>query len=260
MPRAVQLVFCWALLLGASTASAESPPYERCLAPAAGPMGGTATLRIRALDRSGEETESRGQLSWQMGDGASRVLLEMLEPAEITGSRVLLIEPAGESPQAWVYLPEIAKVKRLGSRHLRKPLFGTTITYADLERAGLLAEEGEVDRWVEGRLSGRPVWQIEAHAGRERITTWLDRERCVPLRIEVTDRKGRLARRVELSAEAFDPTAAAYVPREFLVRDVIDGSQTRVTVEDFARGEIAVRFFDPDRLAPITTHAAAPTR
>ena len=260
MPRAVHLVCCWALLLGASTASGEAPPYERCLPSAGDATGGTATLLIRDLDRSGDVTESRAQVSWQTGDGASRVLLEMLEPAEITGSRVLLIEREHESPQAWAYLPEIAKVKRVGSRHLRKPLFGTTITYADLERAGLLAEKGEVDGWVEARLSGRPVWRIEARAGRERITTWLDRERCVPLRIEVTDRKGRLARRVELSAEAFDPTAAAYVPREFLVRDVIDGSQTRVTVEDFARGEIAVRFFDPERLAPITTHAAAPTR
>ncbi len=184
----------------------------------------------------------------------------MLGPAELAGSRVLLIERVNEKPQAWAYLPEIAQVKRLGSRHLRKPLFGTTITYADLERAGLLAEEGEVHSWVEGQLSGRPVWQIEAHAGHERITSWLDQERCVPLRIEVTDRKGRLARLVELSVDAFDPTAAAYVPREFLVRDVIDGSQTRVTVEDFARGEIAKRFFDPERLAPITTHAAAPTR
>jgi hypothetical protein len=260
VPRAVHLACCWALLLGASTASAEPPPYERCLAPTAEAAGGTATLLVRALDRSGDLTESRAQVAWQTGDGASRVLLEMLEPAEISGSRVLLIEREDESPQAWAYLPEIAKVKRVGSRHLRKPLFGTTITYTDLERAGLLAEKGEVDGWVEASLSGRPVWRIEARAGRERITTWLDRERCVPLRIEVTDRKGRLARLVELSVEAFDPKAATYVPRQLLVRDVIDGSETRVTVEDFARGEIAKRFFDPERLAPITTHATAPTR
>lgn len=261
MSRAAHFAPCWALFLAgcvtASVAAAEPAPYEKCLEPPSESAGGTATLRIEALDRAGEVTESRAQLSWQTGKGVSRVLLEMLEPAEITGSRVLLIERVDETPEAWAYLPEIAEVKRLGSRHLRKPLFGTTITYADLERAGLLAQEGEVDRWIEGKLSGRPVWQIEARADRERITSWLDRERCVPLRIEVTDRKGRLARLVELSPEAFDPTAAFYVPRNLLVRDVLDGRETRVTLEDYARGEVAERFFDPERLAPITSHAAA---
>lgn len=257
MSLTVRLACCVLLLLAAEAASAEPPPYEKCLEPTPGAVGGTATVGVRAVDRSGEATESRAQLSWQTRDGTSRVLLEMLEPSEITGSRVLLVERADERPQAWAYLPELAEVKRVGSRHLRKPLFGTTITYADLERAGLLLENSEVEHWVEERLSGRPVWKIEARAGSEQITSWLDRERCVPVRIEVTDRKGRLARIVELSVEAFDPAAAAHVPRELVVTDVIDGSQTRVTVEDFARAEIAERFFDPARLAPITTHAAA---
>lgn len=250
----INVLFC--VLFGAPRALAETPPWERCDLRADEPIGGTAKLLIEAADRSGEVTVSRAQLAWQTGEDASRVLLEMFEPVEINGSRVLLIAPTGESPQAWAYLPEIAQVKRVGGRHLRKPLFGTSITYADLEHAGLLSENAEVERWSEGDLDGRPVWQIESRSGKERITSWLDRERCVPLRTEVTDRKGRLARIIEVSPDAFE-AGDEFVPRELKVRDLLDHTETRVTLEEYASGEVAVRFFDPARLAPITTHAAA---
>ncbi len=60
-----------------------------------------------------------------------------------------------------------------------------------------------------------------------------------------------------LSPESFESTG---IPRWLLVRDVLGGSETRVTVEDLSRAQIATRFFDPERLAPITSHAAAPGR
>jgi len=254
------LIACGALWLAAAPfASAEPAPYEKCVEPSGEATGGTATLRIETVDRAGNATESRASLAWQSGDGASRMLLEMLAPDELRGSRVLLVTEAGEGPRAWAYLPEIAEVKRVGSRHLRRPLFGTSISYADLERARMLVEGAEVETWREEQLGGRPVWRLESRVDRERVTSWLDRERCVPLRTEVKDRKGRLARVVELSPEPFDP-AVPSVPKGLVVRDLQDETETRVTVEGFARGEVALRFFDPDRLAPITTHAALPKR
>jgi hypothetical protein len=238
----------WVSCALAGAAFAEAPPFEHCREDVEVAAGGTATLLVEAISRNGERSESRAQLTWQRQESTSRVLLEMLEPPELSGSRVLLVSSEGEKPEAWAYLPEIAKVKRVGERHLRKPLFGTTITYADLERAGLLAEDAEVVEWTSGDLDGRPIWKIESRAGRERVTSWLDRERCIPLRTEVVDRKGRLARLLELSSERF-PAAEAYVPRELLVRDVLDREETRIVVEEFVPAEIAIRFFDPKRLA-----------
>lgn len=258
------------LLLGTAErtpADETAPPYAHCLdtlapAPGEAPAVGSAVLRIEALDRAREVTRSRARIAWRSAPGDTRILLEMLEPAELAGSRVLLIERDGERPEAHAWLPEIAEVKRVGSRHLRKPLFGTNITYADLERAGLLARTTKVESWREDEIDGRAAWRLGSRDGRERITSWLDRERCVPLRTEIADRKGRLARLVELSPQPFEPEASDFVPRSLRVADLQAESETRVTLESLERGAPLpdARSFDPENLAPATLHASRAVR
>ena len=257
------------LLLVASSASAgpAEPPFAHCLASLAAPAGdaseaGSAVLSVEATDRSREVQRSRARVAWRVAGGETRILLDMLEPAEVAGSRVLLVERKDARPEAYAWLPEIAAVKRVGARHLNKPLFGTDITYADLERAGLLAGSANVEHWQEDEVDGRPAWRLESRDGRTRITSWLDQERCLPLRTEVADRKGRPTRRVELSPQPFSSGGSGFVPRSLRVRDLERRSETVVTLESLERDARLpdASDFDPANLAPTTLHASQPVR
>jgi hypothetical protein len=261
---AVLCAFVVALALGDHAARAsdepDASPFARCGNPHPESRSGRAVLKVETRDGADEITRSRARLSWSQSDDELRVRLRMLAPDEVAGSTLLLIEAAGEKPEAYAYLPEVDKVKRVGGRHLRKPLFGTTLTYADLARArGVQAREGEpghVEAWSEQDLDGRPAWRLETRVGREQIVTWLDRERCVVLRSELIDRKGRLARRIEVSTERAPSTAQAFVPRTLLVTDVLGRSQTLVEVEAI---ELGVRpepdLFEPESLSAVASRS-----
>ena len=232
------------------TSDAEMRPFDRCLEVRSEPASGSAILRVEARLRGAEITHSRARLSWHDSDEELRVLLQMLAPAELAGSSLLLIEARGERPEAFAYLPEIEKVKRVGSRHLRKPLFGTTLSYADFEWARGLVEAEEIESWREDDLSGRRAWQLEIRSGSEQIVMWLDQELCVPLRTDLTDRKGRLARQIRVSSQAADASASAFIPRSLLVRDLLEERETRVDVETVELGAaLPAALFDPASLA-----------
>lgn len=220
---------------------------------------GSAVLHVETVSGADEITRSRARIAWTQSDDELRVRLRMLAPAEVAGSTLLLIESRDEKPEAFAYLPEVDKVKRVGGRHLRKPLFGTTLTYADLARArGALEREdvaGALEAWGEEELNGRPVWRLEHRAGRERIVTWLDQERCVVLRSELTDRKGRLARRVEVSSEPALAAGPAFVPHALSVTDLLSHAETRIEVETIELERLAPpEFFEPGSLSAPSLH------
>ena len=222
-------------LLGLPALALAEPPREACAETRMAPSG-TAWLEVASRDRGDAVARSRARLSWSEGEGELRLRLQMLEPAEVAGSAVLLVERsdgaggAGD-PVAWAYLPELEMVRKVGGRHLRKPLFGTNLSYEDLDRVRHLADGAEAESWSETRQSGRPVWRIDAQEGRQRLTTWLDRERCVPVRAEVTDRRGRVARLLQVSTDPASPEPQAFLPSHFVVRDVLGDSSTEVRIE-----------------------------
>ena len=259
------LLFGHAPRLLASDLLADQP-FDRCLDAAsplaAGKLEGSALLDVSARGREGREARSRARLSWMRSSRDTRVRLEMLAPADVAGSSLLLVEPldsAAAEREVWAWLPEIRAARRIGGRHLASPLFGTNLRYADLERLSRLAGSGGPDAWSESEHAGRPVWKLLSRDGAETIVTWLDRESCMPLRSELLDRKGRLSRWLELSFVAGPDSAATSVPRALVVRDVVEGSETRVGIESIDEdGELRPIRFDPAFLGRELEVAATP--
>ncbi len=244
------LVLAVALLVPAPGAGADDPdlPFERCRTAGAEPTSGTALLSLISVGRDDEESRSTARLSWTAADD-TRLRVEMLSPEEIAGSSLLLVKSGDAEPEAWAWLPEVDRVRRVSGRHLSRSLFGTNLRYADLERARQLVTGDGPDAWSETRYRGRPVWKLLERDGRDTVVTWLDREHCVPLRTEISDRKGRVARWVEVSSEPADAAAGSFIPGSLVVRDVLDETETRVEVESIDLDPAPpVAVFDPEWL------------
>lgn len=262
VPRSVISGLLWAGLSAAVLASAvpsraagtsgdftRDRPFEACLEDSAGLAAGTALLDVVSRGRDGLASRSRARLSWSGGADETHLRLQMLEPAELAGSALLLVERPGEPAEAWAWLPEIRKRRRVGGRHLGQPLFGTNLRYDDLERIRRVVGDEGPDAWSESDYEGRPVWKLLKRDGRDTVVTWLDRERCVPLRTEVSDERGRLSRWVQVSQQSAHVALhgpSAFVPRFVVVHDVDGATETRVEVTSVDLSSPPARaVFDP---------------
>ena len=247
--------------LGASSPPADPPhppeePFRRCATDDESARSGSAVLALETTRRAGESIHYRAALSWRRDSGETRLLLRMEAPEDLRGSAFLWIE-SDESPadaRAFAYLPEIDAVRPLGRRRLRAPLFGTDITIDDLRRLRGLADGDAVDSYRETKLLGRPVWRIEGHASDDRdegrLLGWLDRERCVLIRAELLDRKGRLKKVVRADPARVESHGGRWLTLELSIRDVREESLTRVDVLSIDLEDAPASLFEPEALGP----------
>lgn len=200
------------------------------------------TISIQSKDRIGAVTTSRGELSWKkFEDGRSKVLLRFAKPSELRGAGLLLIEKASRNDM-FMYLPALDRVKRVTKHMTSGSLFGTDFSYEEFERiqgiAGQSPSERADDDTVDGRASyvivSRPT--AEQESAYERIRVWIDKETCVALRTEFFER-GDKPRKVMTSAfSKVTEAGGVFVPREILIRDHRDETETMLVVEEVEVG------------------------
>src|SRR2546423_9149621 len=53
-------------------------------------------------------------------------------PADVRGTKTLLIEHSGKDDDIWIYLPALKKVRRLVSSNKKDSFVGTDFTYEDV--------------------------------------------------------------------------------------------------------------------------------
>jgi hypothetical protein len=139
----------------------------------------------------------------------------VLEPAAERGIGMLTYsyDDAERDNETWLYLSALGRVKRIASGNSEDDsepasVFGSEFTTEDTDTGKL--EEYEINLLEETTEAGRDVWKIELIPNEERArksrysrtVSYVDKERWVPLRVEMYDQYGKeikrlLASRVE---------------------------------------------------------------
>lgn len=205
------------------------------------PRGDDQTLVTtwRLVGRSGHERVREVRSYWRdyrgRKDGVhSKRLLVFDAPPEVKDTAFLVESrlDASEDDRRWIYLPALRKVRRVASGDRGKAFMGSTFSYDDLAERGV---REDVHRLLRGdAIDGRTHRVVEstpvdADAPYARRVQWVDPVSHTVSRIEYFDRQGRHAKTLDASWQAVD---GVQVWRELVMRDLLDGERTRVTVDE----------------------------
>ena len=211
---------------------------QECLRANAPSSTSVQTLVMRAVDRVGSQTDTRAEIFWSSeGDDRNRSLVRIHEPATRRGSALLLVQK-GDRSDMWMYLPDLKKTKRITKHSIQGSMFGTDLSYEDFERLQGLGEDAEPKRLPDDVVEGRPTDVIEVRPARdedsqyERIVAHIEKERCVPLRLEMIEAGGRLRKVMTFPLDQIKETKNGPFPHLIRVEDVIDGTHTDLIVEE----------------------------
>lgn len=137
----------------------------------------------------------------------------VLAPADEKGVGMLnyAYDEAGKDNETWLYLSALGRVKRIASGNSdddSEPasFFGSEFTTEDTDTGKL--DEYNIKIMEETTLSNRPVWKIETIPNAQRAkktryartVVFVDKERYLPLRLEMYDKQGKEIKR-SLSAK-----------------------------------------------------------
>jgi hypothetical protein len=244
-----------ALLLGAlclcasSAAAGEVGEVAACLRSNLPQISTVLTLELRAIDRSGGVRTVEGQMRWKRGEqGLSKMLIELQMPLDVRGSAYLVLErEAGQD--MWVYLPGLGKVRRIHPRTISGQLFGTDFSYEDIARLQRITTRQNTERLPDEELGERRVYRVRAVPGADeataysRIEYFLDRETCLPLRIEFHGPGGELRKILTGDVTTVQPVGAGFVLGAIRIEDLASETESHLQLS-----EIQVDVDLPDRV------------
>jgi len=200
------------------------------------------TISMNAKDRIGAITTTKSTLWWKkMEDGKSNVMMQFFKPAEMRNAGLLMLE-RDDGTDIFIYLPELARVKRVTSRMTSSSMFGTDFSYEEFERLQGIAESAPSERLPDDTIEGRPAYVLETRPGPEddsayeRIKTWIDKETCVSLKSEFYERGDKPRKVMFVRTDKITREGNLWVPREIVMHDHRDETETVMVVEKIEIG------------------------
>ncbi len=222
--------------------AADARAVNQCVAKNFPAKTSVQTLSMKATDRIGSERTIRAVVHWKLfEDGKSRVRALFSEPVDILGSAILLVQTSG-APDVFLYTPALKKIRRISSAAMKGAIYGTDFSFEDFARLQGVGIEQALVRRPDETLDGRPVYVIEAQvpeasaSAYRRGVSWIDRETCVPTKVELYEANDRLRKVLSAPHARVEKHGKGWLPHELVMVDQRDQTRTVLTIEKIELG------------------------
>jgi outer membrane lipoprotein-sorting protein len=184
----------------------------------------------------------------QFPDG-KRMVMVMVEPAEVKGNAYLIWEPTDKPSVVWTYLPFLRRVRELLGVDAYEHFLGTDFTYADL---GFVRLHPQYRLLGEEDHGGQTTYKIEESVPQERayysrVITWVSKDSLLPVQRDYYDVAGTLWKTEVFEEETIDGVPT---PIRIQMKDLQGKSSTELRVSDVRYNvEVPDALFDPVKLS-----------
>ena len=155
-----------------------------------------AEMTMLLRNKQGEESlrHMRTEALEVEGDG-DKSMIVFDRPPDVKGTALLTYSHKQGNDDQWLYLPALARVKRISSSNKSGPFMGSEFAYEDLSSQ-------EVEKYTyrflrEEQLDGTMMfvserYPVDSDSGYTRQVLWIDQAEYRPFKIEFYDRKASL--------------------------------------------------------------------
>jgi hypothetical protein len=211
------------------------------------------TIELRSWDRIGSQKVTVADIYVKRtGAAAARMLAYFREPEDIRGTRLLGIVEENRNDM-FVYVPILFKVRRITAKRLSTSVHGTDFSYEDLEWVYGLTSHADVQRKPDQLMEGEQTYVIEAGSsaeaasGYELVVSYLDKETCVPRRVEFFERGRKLRKVLTVDPEKIRSIGDLMIPHQYVMEDLRDKTKTQLTVRNIRLGiQVPDQVLEPD--------------
>jgi hypothetical protein len=191
-------------------------------------------VRITARDRLGAEQVTVVKMFGRRTEkGARQLLVRFLQPEDVRGTAFLILERDGEN-EMYFQSPEFEAPKRISGTARASTLFGTDYSYEDFEHLQGFHRPGSSRRLDDDSIGNRSVYVVESRSddsAYERILTFVDKETCVALRMEMYEPGGRLRKELDVNPDFVRRKGPIWIANMALMHDLRDATTTQLLVD-----------------------------
>jgi len=197
-----------------------------------GNIQSTVTLTISEKNGS-VRTRKLNMITKSYDDGTIKRMVKFLDPADVRGTAMLIVDSKDAQDDMWIYLPALKKTRRIVSTEKGKSFMSSEFSNADMSsgsnadfKISHLPESGKNDVWV---IENVPVSEDKADEyGFSKKITFLDKSSLKTKKIDFYNFDGELFKSIEIVATQPLEGKEGYVMTDMLARNYINGRSSRV--------------------------------
>jgi hypothetical protein len=154
--------------------------------------GGAEAEVVMVLVNKRDEKQTRKMVTMSRNDGGKRrMFVRFGSPADIAGTAFLGINDGGERLQH-LYMPALAKVRRISGSNRNGRFVGSDYTYADMDYTDF--EKSTKKLLADEKVSGQDSYVVELRPTDKespyaRVVLWVSKQNLLPLRVRYYDAK-----------------------------------------------------------------------
>jgi len=166
-------------------------------------------------------------------DGTIKRMVKFLDPADVRGTAMLIVDSKDAQDDMWIYLPALKKTRRIVSTEKGKSFMSSEFSNADMSSGSNtdfiirhLPESGKTDTWI---IENVPVSDEKADEyGFSKKVTYLEKGSLKTKKIDFYNFDGELFKTIEIVATQPLTGKEGYVMTDMLARNHLNGRSSRV--------------------------------
>lgn len=144
---------------------------------------------LQVFNPNGKNSEKRWQFFRSGNYGDSKALLRFVNPPEVKGVALLIVNHPDRASDQWMWLPELQRDRRVALQDRSTRFFGTDFSYEDLEERDV--NQSDFQLLGEETVDGQLCWKIASTPKKgkssqyNRIVSWMRKDIYYPVRYEM---------------------------------------------------------------------------
>jgi outer membrane lipoprotein-sorting protein len=187
---------------------------------------------LQVFDAKGKISDKRWSFERIGSHGASKSVLRFMQPAEVKGVALLVVNHPDRASDQWMWTPAIERDRRIALQDRSTRFFGTDFSFEDLEERDV--NQYEYSLLGDDVVDGVACWKIQSQPKEakssqySRSIVWVRKDNYAFARIENFIKDQAVRRLVYSNIENVQGIWSA---RQLEMSDLRRGSRTRLTLD-----------------------------
>jgi hypothetical protein len=165
-------------------------------------------------------------------EGREKRFVKFLEPAEVRGTSMLIVDNKNQDDEMWIYLPALKKTRRVSSGEKGKSFMSSEFSNADMSSPALtdftyrhLEGSGSAGSWI---IESLPLNEDKASEyGYSRKISYVNSTNYYPEKMEFYNSEGKLYKVIEIK-QALSLGEGRYLVKDMTAVNLVNGRKSEI--------------------------------
>jgi hypothetical protein len=197
----------------------------------------SATLSLSITEKNGaSRSRTISMTTKSFPDGLEKRLLKFMEPADVRGTAMLIVDKKTAANEIWIYLPALKKTRRIVSSEKGKSFMSSEFSNADISSPPIAdfvnqhaTGSGSNNLWI---IESTPVNEDKANEyGYSRKISYISMDNCQVKKIEFYNFDNELFKTIEIKG-VYPLPEGKYVVKDMIANNLVTNRRSEISVSN----------------------------